>query len=646
MYTAKIHIVDEAKSYSRLQELLQNDPFLTTVSHDSSSALDDIRGVQPDLVIIDIHISDNKGIKLCQTMQTINEFKNIIVVFMTVSGFPYLIGQAYKAGAKDFITKPFSPFETVLRIRSLVDLVLAKKEASLALKKEHDALIKANDASKVKSQFLAVMSHEIRTPLNAVIGFSDLLSSERLNSEQLDMVRAIKGASDTLLNLVNDILDLTKIEAGKIELEHEQFLLENIVFESAELARTKLKTDNVEINIVFNAQTNFVCGDEMKLRQILINLISNAVKFTESGEICVSVFQKGTDFYFKVTDTGIGMTQEQCDIIFEPFRQADSSTTRKYGGTGLGLSICCSFIAAMGGILEVTSKVDIGSCFSFNIEMPIQNKNEFQPPQKSYNGSILIVDANPNFRENFALKLRSMGFYTESHERIADLITDKYFDYVFINPFNYSDISKFLIESLKVICSTKKIFALTNRIDTHLKKHLNSKGFKRFLCKPIRESALESIFDSSPNNRKSITKNFDVEFQNLNLLIVEDNILNQKLIYKLLTGQGHSIITAENGLEAIRILERKSFDLIFMDMQMPELDGCAATKIIRRELKVETPIIAMTANAFTQSRRECKDAGMNDFIPKPINEKRLFNILSKYTVKSKPHDCNEEYISG
>ena len=646
MDSGKIHIVDDGNSYSRLFEVLKNDPYAFKVTKDPSRAIEEISLFDPDLIIIEIHMSEKKGIKLCRQLKSTPELEQIPILFMAVSGYPYLVSQAYKAGARDFIAKPFSPTETPLRIRTHIDLVHSQKGEREALKREHRALEKAQQASKIKSQFLAVMSHEIRTPLNAVIGFTDLMMEETLSSQQNEMLMTIKRSSDTLLSLVNDILDITKIEADQMEIELQPFDLPDIMYDAAEMARSKLAGNTVEVNVDIQLDCEQFVNDATKLRQIFTNLMSNAVKFTHRGEVLLRarVQQKRSHIHtvrFEVIDTGIGMTPDQCKYVFEPFRQADSSTTRKYGGTGLGLSISKGLIKCLGGELQLISEFGKGTKFFFDLDMEIQYENIKKPTTNLNEVNLLILDDNPSSLKILCYQAENLGMNVEAYlgqDDFHQLRQIQSYDIALIDselPNSFDFARQIIAEGICRHC-----LAMTPNYDHEMTLKIKKSVFENMLCKPVRPSTIVSTCGSLlKKDLDKLTETQPLEFSGspLEILVAEDNVTNQKLIKIFLEKMGHKVDLVFNGNEAVEAVKIKEYDVIFMDMQMPILGGVEATRIIRQNKNInQMPIIAMTANAMEHFREECLQAGMDDFMSKPIRKDTLWQKLEDNCGRNMP----------
>ncbi len=521
----------------------------------------------------------------------------------------------------------------------------------------------AEEASQAKSNFLASMSHEIRTPMNAIVGATELLKQTQLTREQQDYVDMLKISADNLLGLINDILDLSKIEAGHIELEDISFNLHEVVENTCISFAPKAHNKGLELLChIASDVPEKVNGDPVRLRQILINLIGNAVKFTKEGQIVVDVkrvAEKGKKviLHFSVSDTGIGIPEDKIDKVFDSFTQADSSTTRKYGGTGLGLSICKHLVRMMGGKIWVESKPGAGSIFHFTVHLEtLKEKEELESfPVQLQGLKVLVVDDNPTNRLILSEILGAWNMESETSEdgfdainKILDSIEEgRLYDIILMDVQMPEMDGLEAAEKIRGIEAYKKvpIIMLSSSEDTKLRNKAEQLGISYYIIKPISRSRLfdaivESVVkDKSIKSPKSIRhvkviKKIDKE---LNILLAEDNPVNQRIGVSMLEKQGFKVTVANNGREAIELLEKDSFDLVLMDVQMPEMDGLEATKKIR-EKKIDIPIIALTANAFEEDKRRCLEAGMDAYLSKPIKIEEFFNIVSDLFGKGENRD--------
>ncbi len=555
--------------------------------------------------------------------------------------------------------------DEVIGTVSVQKMLLTMAKAQVEMAKE--MALQADKANTAKSQFLANMSHEIRTPLNGIIGFTEMLQDTGLNENQLDMVSTIKNCGDALLSLINEILDSSKIEAGELKFECIEFDPELIAYDVCEIIAPRIEAKPVEIICHVDRDVPaLVRGDPTRFRQVLTNLMSNAPKFTERGEIELSLeVDEESDgrvrLHAKIRDTGIGIAQEKLSIIFDPFQQADGSTTRKYGGTGLGLTISRQLARMMDGDVWADSVVNEGSVFHFTawLEKGAKKSCRRIKPASLRNKKALIVDDNQTNLNILSNLLRCLGmnvFELSDSSRVLSTLTYASetgipFDILICDiqmPRSSGyDIARQIRASDRAF-SRIPLIALSSLMERDAQA-CGKAGFNGFLSKPIRRDRLFQMLervisepdpcarkDQAPDNGILTQYSIREEFKHsVRILLAEDNPVNQKLAKMMLSKAGYHVDTADNGKQALLKFtgSPEEYDLILMDIQMPEMDGIEATQQIRSMGFTTAPIIAMTANAMCGDEEKCLAAGMNAYITKPFKREQVFKIIEEWLVK-------------
>ncbi len=530
-------------------------------------------------------------------------------------------------------------------------------DSNLKLKETEEklkvALEKAEEGTRAKSQFLANMSHEIRTPLNGIVGMAEILKVTPLNDEQKEFLNIILSSSDSLLQIINDILDFSKIEAGKIELESIKISLEEIISNVANILITKTEKKGIELITYYDPNIpTYLLGDPVRIQQIILNLANNAVKFTHQGEVCIcaqakEITDKQADIRIEVRDTGIGISKENQKKLFKSFSQADTSTTREFGGTGLGLAISKKLVEQMGGTIGVESEEGKGSVFYFNVFLGIYGAGEkkTKPRHKTSPEKIKIFGVDDNLT-NVKILSKYLEFGQYRHQVIQQpenvvetLLKAKKSG----SPFHIALLDYHMpnLDGIMLARMIKEEPELKNikliLLSSLAAKDIDEKDLRNLfaatLTKPIKFQSLLKVIDDVIGESKSIPRNEIMENQHKilhkSILITDDNAINRKVAKTIVSKFVTDVDTATNGKEAVEMAQKKQYDLIFMDMLMPVMDGITATKKIR-ETGNNVLIIAMTANAMQDDIQLCLNSGMNGHISKPYKMEEIRQVIYQY----------------